>query len=117
MLLPVFFDFVVDIDRPCAVEWAFAVVPAVNVVPVPRTELLFALPGEFCTWDSAFALAWVGPCELLRATRPWGRSRAAGLRPIIPPPLHDQAPAGRVGRASDIRRTPRLPDDLENIHP
>jgi len=43
-----------------------APVPLV-VPPLPRTEFRFACPGEFCTWLIAFALAWVGPCELARA--------------------------------------------------
>lgn len=42
-----------------------AVVPA--ELPVPSTELLLAMPGEFCTCEMALALACVGPCELERA--------------------------------------------------
>jgi hypothetical protein len=43
-------------------------VVAVVAPPLPRTELLFALPGEFWTCEIALALAWLGPCEFARAT-------------------------------------------------
>ena len=63
-----FLPVVADLVPLVAPVWPRVVVPVVLVEPpVPNTELLSAMPGEFCTCEIALALACVGPCELARA--------------------------------------------------
>jgi len=62
-----FLPLVADLVPLVAPRLLLPVVPVVLEPPVPNTELLSAIPGEFCTCEIAFALAWVGPCEFARA--------------------------------------------------
>jgi len=82
--------------------------------PLPSTEFELALPGEFCTWEIAFALAWDGPCEFERATlrtdgptgEPLMCALCAAAETVAPCPEPPPPRAAQAGKTSVAATTP-----------
>ena len=81
--------------------------------PLPSTEFELALPGEFCTCEIAFALAWDGPWELERATprtdEPTGEplecALCAAAETVAPWPEPPPPRAAQAGATSAAAKT------------